>query len=247
MNKRHLSAFRRSSLLRVLCILILAVMCAPCAMAAAVTPAPTLATVGGFNPILVAGGIGLAGLGLMNAAKDDGSENGGGEPSAEDKPLDPAAAIKAIEDKTLPMSQRLGVALNALKGIAPAEQFAKVKTDLEAAQAALKTRDGELAAANKQLEALQADVKQLEEANAKLEKENKDLVAKEQDLNKRASDQAKQIVRGVGIEASKLPAAQAGDEAPSVDALRSKLADTSLSSEERGEIVKQIRQIQSQK
>ena len=140
---------------------------------------------------------------LLAEASDTPAAGGG-----DNKPVDPAAAIAAIEDKTLPMSQRLGVALSALKGIPPAEQFAKVKTDLDAAQTLLKTRDGELAAANKQITALQADVTTLEEANAKLETTNKDLAAKEQDLEKRASLKAKQIAQSVGIDANKLPPAQ---------------------------------------
>lgn len=222
MNKRHLSAFRRSTTLRIACLLILAVMCAPAAMAAAitVTPAPTLASVSGFSPLFVAGGIGLAGLGLMNAAKDDGSENGGGEPKQEDKPVDPAAAIQQIEDRTLPMSQRLSVAANALRGIAPAEQFTKVKADLATAHSTIQAKDTEivdlkakLKTAEDQLAAAQTDVSTLEQANAKLEQANKDLAAKEQDLAKRASEQAKQIVRGIGMEAGKLPAAQTGDDA----------------------------------
>lgn len=210
--KHHLSAFRRSTLLRIACILILAVMCAPCAMAAAVTSTPVLASTG-WNPLFVAGA-GIAGIGLMSAAKGDGSENGG-DGKQEDKPVDPAAAIAQIEDKTLPMSQRLGVALSALRGIAPAEQFAQVKSDLEAAQTELTTAQSDLEAAKNQITALQADVTNLETANAALEKTNKELAAKEQDLNKRASQQAKQIVRGVGMEPGKLPAAQNGDEAQS--------------------------------
>ncbi len=84
--KHHLSTVRRSPWLRVACLLILALMCAP-------------------------------------------------------------AVIAAIEDKTLPMSQRLGVALKALKRIAPAEQFAKVKADFAkvAVEAAKGTaKEGEL-------------------------------------------------------------------------------------------------------
>lgn len=125
---------------------------------------------------------------------------------------------------------------------------------LDTAQASLQTVTQERDDARAALATAQARVTELEaqlaEVNAALgehQKEVEQLKTKEQDLNKRASDQAKQIVRGIGIEASKLPAAQTGDEAPSVDALRSKLADESLSSEARGEIVKQIRQIQAQK
>lgn len=205
--KHHLSSFRRSMALRVLCILILTVMCAPMAMAAAVTPgAPTLAA-GGFSPLMMAGSVGILGLGLLNAAKDDGSENGGGGAKAEDETITPEAAIVSLKDGTLTMSQRLGVALKALQGIPPAEQFAKVQADLATANASLTKVNAELDLANKRITALEADVKGFEEANAALEKTNKDLQAKEQDLDKRASAQAKQITRSVGIEASKLPGA----------------------------------------
>lgn len=202
--KHTLSTFRRSSALRILCLLVLALMCAPAAMAAASSAPVGLPVATGSHAGSAFLAAGLGGLMLLRSpAADDGRENGGGD----NKPVDPAAAIAAIEDKTLPMSQRLGVALSALKGIAPAEQFAKVKTDLDAAQALLKTRDGELAAANKQIAALQADVTTLEESNAKLETANKELAAKEQDLDKRAKALAKEQVAALGFPASQLPPA----------------------------------------
>lgn len=216
--KHHLSSFRRSTALRVLCILILTVMCAPMAMAASISPAgPTLASVGGFNPLMLAGGLGVLGVGLMTAAKDDGSENGGGGKAA-DEPIDVEAAMADIEDKTIPITkrlgiaQRIGVAFKTLQGQAPAEQFTQVKADLATAQAALATAAADLTTARARITALEADVKSFEEANAALEQEKKDLQAKEQDLEKRSSDKAKQIARSVGIDASKLPAAQTGDE-----------------------------------
>jgi hypothetical protein len=113
--KHHLFSFRLSPWLSVACLLILTLLCASATMAAS-----SAALVG----LLVAAGSAFlcAGLGgmvlLRNAASADGSDNGGG-----DAPIDPAAAIAAIEDKTLPMSQRLSVALKALQGIAPAEQL----------------------------------------------------------------------------------------------------------------------------
>ena len=213
--KHHLSSFRRSTALRVFCILILAVMCAPMAMAASITPGmPTLA-VGGFNPLMAAGAVGgLAGLGLMAAANKEGQENGGGGPgaNAEEESIDPAAAIAKIEERTLTMSQRLAVAAKALRGIPPAAQFTKVQDDLTTANTELTKVRGELESANKRVAALEADVTGLEQSNARLEQDKKDLEAKEQDISKRASEQAKSIARGVGIEANKLPAAQAGDE-----------------------------------
>lgn len=209
--KHHLSSFRRSTALRVLCILILTIMCAPMAMAASITPGAPVLAVGGFNPLMLAGGVGILGLGLMNAAKDDGSENGGGA-KADDEVITPEAAIVSLKDGTLTMSQRLGVALKALQGIPPAEQFTKVQADLATANADLTRVKGELDTATKRVTALEADVKGLEESNAALEKTNKDLQAKEQDLDKRASEKAKLIARSVGFDASKLPAAQTGDE-----------------------------------
>lgn len=127
---------------------------------------------------------------------------------------DPAAALAALEDKTLPMSQRLDVAFKALKGIDPTNQLAAVKKQLAEAQASVALKDaeiekikGELSTANKQLEARHADVKGLEEANAKLEKENKELSGKEQNLEKRATEKANERVATLGFPASKLPAA----------------------------------------
>lgn len=249
MNKRHLSAFRRSFALRAICLLILAAMFAPAAMAAASAAPVGLPAASGPHLGVAFLAAGLGGMMILRSpAGDEGDAGGGGGSQAsEDKPVDAAEALAAVENKTLPMSERLSVAAKALRGIPPAEQFAKVKMDLHAADNTIILLKGTLEDKNKQITALQADVKQLEEANAKLEQTNKDLAAKEQDLTKRASEQARQIVRGIGIDATKLPAAQTGDEAPSVDALRSKLADASLSSEARGEIVKQIRQIQAQK
>lgn len=210
--KHTLSSFRRSSALRILCILVLAIMCAPAAMAAA-TAAPVglpVATGSHASSAFLAAGLGGMML-LRTAATDEGGENGGGG-KAEEKPVDPAAAIAAIEDKTLPMSQRLSVALKALQGQAPAEQFTKVKAELAIAQADLKTAQADLTAAQARIKALETDVAAFEKSNAALESENATLKAAEQDLDKRASAQAKQIARSVGVEASKLPPVQTGDE-----------------------------------
>ena len=214
MNKRHLSAFRRSFALRAICLLILAAMFAPAAMAAASAAPVGLPAASGphLGAAFLAAGLGGM-MFLRSPASDDGHDNGGGEGGSQaDDKVDVATALAAIEDKTLPMSQRIGVAMKALRGIPPAEQFAKVQKDLEAANASLAIVRGDLEAANKQIAALQADVKQLEDANAKLEKDNADLKAKETDLDKRASEQAKQIVRGVGVQASEMPVAKTGEE-----------------------------------
>lgn len=133
--------------------------------------------------------------------------------------VDPAEALKAIQDKTLPMSQRLDVAFKALKGIDPTNQLAAVKQKLADAEALVKTRDGELATANdalaaakKELAAREADVKNLEASNAQLALANKDLAAKEQSIDKRATAMANEKVAALGFPAGKLPAAN--DEIP---------------------------------
>lgn len=167
---------------------------------------------------------------LFLLAEADDQSKAGAAGAAASAALDPAAALAQIEDKTLPMSQRIGVAVSALKGIPPAEQFTKVKAELETTKQALATRDGELATANKQITALQADVATFETSNAALHAENKTLKAAEQDLAKRASGQAKAIVQSVGIEATKLPAASdnvvsAADAAASRKAATKELED----------------------
>jgi len=126
---------------------------------------------------------------------------GGGDQT----PVDPAAAIAAIEDATVPMSQRLGLALKALKGIPPTEQFATVQTELTTTKATLATKEKELADANARVIALQADVTTFETSNARLEQENKDLKAKEQDLEKRSEAKSKEKLAALGFPASNLP------------------------------------------
>lgn len=206
--KHHLSSIRRSPWLRVACLLILTLLCAPAAMAAASAAPVVLPAASGshLGSAFLAAGLGGM-IMLRNAASDDGSDNGGGE-----APVDPAAAIAAIEDKTLPMSQRLGVALKALQGIAPAEQFTKVKTDLATANSTLQAKDTEIAGlktklktAEDQLAAAQGDVTTLEQSNAKLEKDLADLQSKETDLEKRADVKAKEKLATLGFPASRLP------------------------------------------
>lgn len=123
-------------------------------------------------------------------------------------------AIKAIEDKTLLMSQRLGVALKVLQGIDPTGQLATIKADLDKAKTDLTARDGDITklkadldAANKRITAMEADVKTHDEDRAKAEKEAADLRAKEQDLEKRAAARANEKIAALGFSSSKLPAA----------------------------------------
>jgi hypothetical protein len=207
--KHHLSSIRRSLWLRVACVLILTLLCAPAAMAA-VSAAPVglpIATGSNVGSAFLAAGLGGM-IMLRNAASDEGGDNGGGGGA----PVDPTAAIAAIEDKTLPMSQRLSVALKALQGIAPADQFAKVKTDLATANSTLQARDteiGDLKAKLKtvedQLAAAQGDVTTLEQSNAQLEKDLADLRTKEADVEKRADVKSKEKLASLGFPASRLP------------------------------------------
>lgn len=122
-------------------------------------------------------------------------------------------AIQAIEDKALPMGQRLTVAANALRGIDPTNQLATLKSQLDQAKADLSARDEEitkLKAANadleKQVAAREADVTAADEARVKAEKTAADLQAKEQDLDKRAEAKAKEHLGALGMKSTDLPA-----------------------------------------
>lgn len=202
--KHTLSSFRRSSALRVLCILVLALMCAPLAMAAAVTPAgPTLAAGGvGFSSLAVVGG--LAGLGLMAAAGGEGQENGGGEKKEDEKPIDPAAALAQGMDEKLTIKQRINAMASALKGIPPAEQFTKLSADLAASQAEVTRLTAELATTKATLAARVQDLDALDKEKIAIATERDDLKAKEQDLEKRADAKAKEKVSALGFPAANL-------------------------------------------
>lgn len=206
--KHHLSSFRRSPWLSVACLLILGIMFAPLGvMAATSAPATPLASVGGFNPMMLGAlGLGAVCIGLRSPASEEG-DGGGGGTSADDK-IDLAKAVAQIEDKTLPISQRLGVAVQALKGIDPTQQLAGVQKQLTDATATITLKDAEitklkadLTTAQQTLAAREKDVTELEAANATLE-------TKEKDIDKRASAKANERVAALGFPASKLPAAQ---------------------------------------
>lgn len=177
-----------------------------------------VASIGGFNPMMIAGlGVGGAVLYLREEAKEHGEGGGGGG----EKAPSAAEALAALNDKTMPMSQRLSVAMNALKGIDPTNQLASMQTQLKAAQDALTAKETDLTkakadldAANLRIKAMETDVQNFEAANAKLETENKDLRAKEQDIEKRATAKAEERVAALGFPASKLPGAdpKAGDD-----------------------------------
>lgn len=216
--KNHLSPFRRSPWLSIACLLILGLMLAPVGiMAATSAPATPLASLG-FNPMMLGAlGIGAVCYGLQAPASDEGG--GGGTGAQTEEKLDLAAAVAQIEDRTLPLSQRLGVAVRVLKGIDPTQQLAGVQQQLTDANATVALRDGEitklkaeLATAQQTVAAREKDVTELEAANAKLETEAKDLRAKEQDLEKRAGQKSKERVAALGFPAAKLPAPSAEQE-----------------------------------
>lgn len=188
---------------------------------------------------------------LMAPASEHGDAGGG---SAADKPLDAAEALKQIEDRTLPMSQRIGVAINALKGIDPTQQLAAIKLQLTEANSTIAARDASLAtastdltAARARITALETDVTTLEASNAALEKSNAALAAKEQDIQKRADATAKERIAALGIAASKLPGEQSSQESTStadeqIASLRAEIAKTK-DPKEKGALVLKIRAI----
>lgn len=212
--KHHLSSFRRSPWLRIALIVILGLMFAPLGVMAATSSVATpLTSAGGFNPVML-GALGVMCIGLRKEASEE-SDGGGGEGAKAGDKLDLTAAIAKLEDKTLPISQRLGVAIQALKGIDPTQQLAGIKQQLADANATVALRDGEitklkadLATAQQTLAAREKDVTDLEAANARLETEAKDLRAKEQDIDKRAGQKSKEHVASLGFPAAKLPDSQ---------------------------------------
>lgn len=220
--KHTLSSFRRSHWLTIACLIILGLMCAPLGLMAASTGAGTPLATGGMNmPLLGAIGIGAVGFTLRSPASEDGDGGGG------DGKVDLAAAVAQIEDKTLPISQRLGVAVQALKGIDPTQQLATIKQQLTDANATLALRDGEITrlkaeldTAQRTLTARDKDVTDLEAANAQLETEAQNLRAKEQDLDKRAGQKSKEHVAALGFPASQLPAPDAAAEKTDEDRIR---------------------------
>ncbi len=143
---------------------------------------------------------------LFLLSEADGNPSGGGGDKTQ-KPVDPAAALAQIEDPTLPMKQRLTVAADAIRGIPPTAQFAKVQAELDTTKATLATRDAELKQANARIAALEADAKENEATISTLGQENKDLKAKEQDLEKRVEARVKEKMGSLGFPESKLPAA----------------------------------------
>lgn len=209
--KHHLSAFRRSPWLSVACLLILGLMLAPVGLMAATTAAATPGAHLAFDPLTL-GALGFGAIMLRAPAADEGE--GGGDPKAEDK-LDLAQAVAQIEDRTLPISQRLGIAAKVLKGIDPTQQLAGVQKQLGDVQASITLKDAEitklkadLLTAQQSLTARETDVTQLEAQVAALEKEKITLTSKEQDIDKRAASKSKEHVAALGFPAAKLPGSQ---------------------------------------
>lgn len=164
---------------------------------------PSLATSHGAGGLAAAGLCGFTSL-RFDAATDPANPDAVGIPDA----------IKAIEDKTLPMSQRLTVALKALQGVDPTGQLKDVKTQLDQAKTDLAARDAEITrlqteaeTMKKQITALETDAKTADTARALAEKEAAELRAKEQDLDKRAESKAKEKVAALGFPAPQLPKA----------------------------------------
>lgn len=219
--KHHLSSFRRSPWTSIACLLILGLMFAPLGLMAVTTsPTTPLAPLGGLDPV-AAGMLGIGAVGgiLRSQASEHGDGGGGKAPEQ----LDLAKAVAQIEDKTLPISQRLSVAVQALKGIDPTQQLADVKQQLTDAQATVAKRDSEitrlkseLETAQKTLAAREKDVTDLEAANANLESEAKDLRSKEQDLKKRSEAKATEKIAALGFPASKLPGSQSQEQSKSL-------------------------------
>jgi hypothetical protein len=192
--KHTLSSIRRGPWLHVVSLIILTVLCAPLLLAVPAEPGLALC--------------GLPALMLpLRAPADDGGEGGGGGGGQ----VDVAEALAKLEDKTLPLSQRLSVAAAALRGIDPTQQLAGTKQKLDEASAEVTRMKGELDTTQKQLAAREQDVKDLEAKLADLEKSNADLSAKEQDIEKRAAAMAKERMASLGFPSGKLPAPSADD------------------------------------
>lgn len=185
---------------------------------------------------------------LFNAAADDGSENGGAAP------VNPAEALAKIEDRTLPMGQRLSVAAQALRGIDPTNQLAAVQERLTQAEATNATLQAQVEQANAErdtaraeLSAREQDVADLQARNAELEQANADLSAKEQDITKRADALVAERIAALGFPAVRLPASssqQQAEGAERIAELRAQIAKET-DPQKRGELAMEIRKIQS--
>jgi hypothetical protein len=193
---------RRNPWIFATALLILAVLFVPLALMAITADAG--AGGNGTSSLAMAG---LMGAPFMLRDKAGEHEGGGGGAAP-----DVATALAEIQDTTLPMSQRLGVAIKALGGIDPTNQLAKIKADLTDVQGQLTARDSELATvraeletANKRIAALTTDVTEAQTATAAAETRAKELQTKEQDLQKRVDAKVKEELAAKGFPAAKLP------------------------------------------
>ena len=185
---------------------------------------------------------------LFNAATDDGSENGG----AGAAPVNLAEVIAQVENRTLPLGQRLSTAAKALRGIDPTNQLAAIQEQLTQAQARtteleqqLSTAQADLVTVRAELAAREQDVNDLQTRNAELEQANADLTAREQDLEARADAKAAEKVAALGFPANRLPAAngqQAAEGEEKIAELREQLAKETDPGK-RGKIALEIKQV----
>jgi hypothetical protein len=246
--KHHLSAFRRSPWLSIAIVAILGLMLLPVGLMAAVTAPATPAASLGLNPLML-GSLGCVGAIMLRTPAGDEGESGGGGAKAEDK-LDLATAIAQVEDRTLPMGQRLSIAAKVMKGIDPTQQLSSIQKQFTDAQAAITLKDAEIAklkadltTAQQSLAARDTDVTQLEAANAQLEKDKLSLTAKEQDIEKRSASKSKEHLASLGFPAAKLPAADNKEhaEVPATRAALEEQMATLKTANERSELLKKFR------
>lgn len=138
---------------------------------------------------------------LFAAAESDtptSPTGGAGSAGQAEAPLTLGAQLKAmLKDKTTLQSE-----------------VEKAKADLKAATDQVTDLKAKLQAAESERDKLKADMAEVTSALEGAQKEVKDLAAKEQNIDRRASDQAKLIVQGAGIEAGKLPAAASDNMQP---------------------------------
>jgi septal ring factor EnvC (AmiA/AmiB activator) len=187
---------------------------------------------------------------LLNAAADDGSENGGAAP------VNPAEALAKIEDRTLPMGQRLSVAAAALRGIDPTNQLAAVQERLTQAEATAATLQAQVEQANAErdtaraeLTAREQDVTDLQARNAELEQTNADLSAREQDITARADALVAERIAALGYPAERLPAStnqQQAEGAERIAELREQV-EKEKDPKKRGSLLAELRALSAEK
>jgi septal ring factor EnvC (AmiA/AmiB activator) len=187
---------------------------------------------------------------LFNAAADDGSENGGATP------VNPAEALAKIEDRTLPMGQRLSYAAAALRGLGPIHQVAAVQEQLTQAEATNATLQAQVEQANAErdtaraeLAAREQDVTDLQARNAELEQANADLTAREQDITTRADAMVAERIAALGFPAERLPAAsnqQQAEGAERIAELREQV-EKEKDPKKRGALLAELRALSAEK